>query len=50
MRVNLTGRNQDDTGRWGVGENQSRRDLAKVAQHEVLGNEAQRHVRPARGR
>jgi hypothetical protein len=29
-----------------VRENQSRRDLTKVAQYEVLGNEAERHVRP----
>jgi hypothetical protein len=35
--VNLTGRDQDCTGRTAVGENQSRRDPAKVAQYEVLG-------------
>jgi hypothetical protein len=29
-----------------VGEIQSRRDPTKVAQHEVLGNEANRHVSP----
>jgi hypothetical protein len=34
--VNLTGRDQDCTGRTAVGENQSRRDPAK-AQYEVLG-------------
>jgi hypothetical protein len=34
--VNLTGR-EDCTGRTAVGENQSRRDPAKVAQYEVLG-------------
>jgi hypothetical protein len=28
------------------GENLSRRDLVKVAQYEVLGNEAKSHVRP----
>ena len=37
MHVNLTGRNRGCTGRWGVGENQSRRDPMKVAQYEVLG-------------
>ena len=30
------------------GEDLSRRDLMKVAQYEVLGNDAKRHVRPAR--
>jgi hypothetical protein len=35
--VNLTGRDQDCTGPTAVGENQSRRDPAKVAQYEVLG-------------
>ena len=30
------------------GENLSRRDLVKVAQYEVLGNEAKSHVRPVR--
>src|ERR1700730_9928115 len=34
--INLTGRNQDCTGRWGVGENPSHRDPAKAAQYEVL--------------
>jgi len=48
MHVNLTGRNRGCTGRWGVGENQSRRDPMKVAQYEVLGNDAKRHARPAR--
>jgi hypothetical protein len=33
MHVNLAGRNRGCTGRWGVGENQSRRDPAKVAQY-----------------
>jgi hypothetical protein len=47
MRVNVRGSDQDCTGR-AVGENQSRRDLTKVAQYEVLGNNAKRHVRPAR--
>jgi hypothetical protein len=28
----------------------SRRDLMKVAQHEVLGNNAKREVRPVKGR
>jgi hypothetical protein len=37
MRFNLIGQNQKCTGRLGVGENQSRRDPAKVAQYEVLG-------------
>jgi hypothetical protein len=31
-----------------VGENQSRRDLTKVAQYEVLGNDAKRNARPGR--
>jgi hypothetical protein len=31
-----------------VRENQARRDLTKVAQYEVLGNDAEREVRPAR--
>ena len=31
-----------------VGENQSRRDLPKVAQYEVLGNDAKRNARPDR--
>jgi hypothetical protein len=30
------------------GEKQSRRDSVKVAQYEVLGNDAKRQVRPAR--
>ena len=30
------------------GEDLSRRDSMKVAQYEVLGNDAKRHVRPAR--
>ena len=30
------------------GEDLSRRDSVKVAQYEVLGNEAKRHVRPVR--
>jgi hypothetical protein len=30
------------------GEGLSRRDSVKVAQYEVLGNEAKRHVRPVR--
>jgi hypothetical protein len=37
MRVNLGGRDQDRTGRSRVRENQSRRDLTKVAQFGVLG-------------
>src|ERR1700730_239582 len=31
-----------------LGENQPRRDLMKVAQYEVLGNNTKRGVRPAR--
>ncbi len=31
-----------------VGENQSRRDLTRVAQYEVLGNDAKRNARPGR--
>jgi hypothetical protein len=31
-----------------VTENQSRRDLTKVAQYEVLGNDAKRNARPGR--
>jgi hypothetical protein len=37
MRVNLRGRDQDRAGSVVVRENQSRRDLTKVAQYEVLG-------------
>ena len=47
MRVNVRGRDQDCTGP-AVGENQSRRDLMKVAQYEVPGNDAKRNARPGR--
>jgi hypothetical protein len=33
-------RDQDRAGRWWFKKNQFRRDLTKVAQYEVLGNEA----------
>jgi len=45
ISVNLRGRDQDRS--WWR-ENQSRRDLTKVAQYEVLGNDAKRRVRPGR--
>jgi hypothetical protein len=44
MCVNLRVRDQDRAG--SVRGDQSRRDLTKVAQYEVLGNEAKRRVRP----
>ena len=40
MRVNLRARDRDRAGPLVVRENQSRGDRAKVAQYEVLGNEA----------
>ena len=40
MRVNLKARDLDCADPLVVRENQSRRDLTKVAQYEVLGNEA----------
>jgi hypothetical protein len=40
MRVSLRARDLDHAGPLLVRENQSRRDLAKEAQYEVLGNEA----------
>jgi hypothetical protein len=46
MRVNLRARDQDRAGSLVVGENQSRRDLTKVAQYEVLGNEAKNRAVP----
>jgi hypothetical protein len=46
MRVNLRARDQDRAGSLVVGENQSRRDLTKVAQYEVLGNEAKNRSVP----
>jgi hypothetical protein len=48
MRFSLIGQNQKCTGRLGVGENQSRRDPAKVAQYEVLGKRFLRPIRPGR--
>jgi hypothetical protein len=47
MRVNLRARDQDRAGSLVVGENQSRRDLTKVAQYEVLGNEAKNRSVPS---
>jgi hypothetical protein len=40
MRVNLRARDLDRAGPLVVRENQSRRDPTKVAEYEVLGNEA----------
>jgi hypothetical protein len=40
MRVQLKARGRDRAGPLVLRENQSRRDLTKVAQYEVLGNEA----------
>jgi hypothetical protein len=37
MRVNLRARDLDCAGPLVVRENQSRRDLTKIAQYEVLG-------------
>src|SRR5690348_10029581 len=45
-RVNLRARDQDRAGPLVVRENQSRRDLTKVAQYEVLGNEAKNRYVP----
>jgi hypothetical protein len=36
--VNITARDRDRGGSFVVRENQSRRDLTKVAQYEVLGS------------
>src|SRR5260221_526840 len=48
MRVSIRPRDRDRAGLSVVRENQSRRDLTKVAQYDVLGNDARRRVRPAR--
>ena len=46
MRVNLRARDLDGAGPLVARENQSRRDLTKVAQYEVLGNEAKNRSVP----
>ena len=46
MRVNLRARDRDRAGPLVVRENQSRRDLTKVTQYEVLGNEAKNRSVP----
>jgi hypothetical protein len=47
MCVNLRARELDRAGPLVVRENQSRRDLTKVAQYEVLGNEGKNRFVPA---
>jgi hypothetical protein len=47
MRVNLRARALDGASPSVVSENQSRRDLTKVAQYEVLGNEAKNRSVPS---
>ena len=48
MRANIKPRDQDRAGRWWFKKNQSRRDLTKVAQYEVLGYRFQKAIRPER--
>jgi hypothetical protein len=50
MRVNIRGSRSGHPGSLVVRGNQSRRDLTKVAQHEVLGQRSQGAIRPGRGR
>jgi hypothetical protein len=47
MRVNMRARDPDRAGPLVVRENRSRRDLTKVAQYEVLGNEAKNRSVPS---
>jgi hypothetical protein len=46
MGVNLRARDLDHAGPFVIRENESRRDLTKVAQYEVLGNEAKNRPVP----
>jgi hypothetical protein len=48
MRVNIRARDLDRAGPLMVRENRSRRDLTKVAQYEVPGNEAKNRSVPSR--